>query len=244
MIDRPPVLVPVRVIRIDGAELGPGSAAVEDDALTLAAGGDDAPLRRLRLATIDRLHRTDALLELTLADGSIVALVCEQGDELADAVRRRTQTLPELTRTLRALGSHRAGAQARASYAAEQRRFFSPLLDARRQASASDPDAAVAAFDGKALRTSYRNILRQFAADRYAAPGASRRALEAELEDAAEPLFQALARLIQLTADDLRPAEDLRSWRAWTAHLRDTFEAADRVWRALGPALDAPVWPE
>ena len=147
-----------------------------------------------------------------------------------------------MTRTLRAFGSSRARRVApggRTTDATEQRRFFAPFLDARRAAAAVSGEAAIATFNGRALADALTETLKQFAADRQPEPGPARRALEAELVDASEPLFDALARAARSRRTPRWPTtDDLRLWRAWSTQLRTTFETADRVWMSLDEALD------
>jgi hypothetical protein len=245
MIDRPHESLPVSAIRLERDEFGAATAAVDDDVLMLVEdGAADARSLRIRLASIDVIRVSGDALELTFGDGARMAIVSPQRDVLAAQLLGRMRALPELTRTLRAFGSRRRGSDARPTYAAEQRRFFAPLLEARRRALGADAEDVIAAFDAATLAKAFSRILEQFAAERYAAAGPARRALSAELEDAAEPLFAALESLSGIAAAASRSVDDLRAWRAWTAELRAAYEAADRVWVALGPALDAPVWPE
>jgi hypothetical protein len=79
------------------------------------------------------------------------------------------------------------------------------------------------------------------AADRYAEAGPARRALQAELEDVAEPMFDALRALARAGEDATTNPESVRAWRLWSEQLRATFETADRVWLALDASLDSPL---
>jgi hypothetical protein len=242
MIDRPRNALPVSAIRLDRAEIGASTAAVDDDALTLIEErAGDARSLRFHLTSIDTIRSAGDALELTLADGVRVVIVSPLRDELAARLLGRTRALPELTRTLRALGSRRGGSDSRSTYAAEQRRFFSPLLEAQRRALDAGAEDMLEAFDAAHLGKAFTRTLEQFAADRHAVAGPARRALEAELDEAAEPLFRALRTLAAAAAAASKASHDLRAWRAWMTELRATYEAADRVWVALGPALDAVV---
>ena len=61
---------------------------------------------------------------------------------------------------------------------------------------------------------------------------ATQRAIEASLEEDAEPLFQALTRLA-LAADALRGGDldtRLADWRTWVSAIRLVFAAADESW--------------
>jgi hypothetical protein len=233
--------ITVTALRVGRTEVGAASATLDDDALTLVVRveQEERPLR-LRLASIDSVHRSGEELELVLRDGTRVSLIAS-GD-FREALIDRCRTLPELTRTLRAFGSSRARRVAsggRDTDASEQQRFFAPLLEARRAASAAAPSAALAAFDGTALLRSIEDTLTRFAADRVAEAGPARRALEAELVDASEPLFDAMRALAVSASSATESVDDLRLWREWSLQLRRTFETADRVWVAVDEVLDA-----
>jgi hypothetical protein len=227
-------------LRVGRSDLGEAVLTIDDDALVFALRGerDEQPLR-IAHQTIDALRYTMSAIALTLRDGTTVSV--DNQPHLADEIISRCQSVPELTRTLRSFGSRRGGRRvgdadiARGS--AEQRRFFAPLLDARRNAMHSHGAGAIAAFDANALSASLDATLRGFAADRHSQPGPARRALEAELADLSEPLGLALVELGRVSAQATAAPNDLRLWRAWSAQLRATFEAADRVWIAVDSAL-------
>jgi hypothetical protein len=157
----------------------------------------------------------------------------------------RCRSLPELTRALRAFGSRRGHRSTRAVAAADQQRFFAPLLEARRRAGAAGPPIEVIrAFAAAQLESELIAALDAFAAERYAEPGPSRRALHAELTDIAEPLVMAIQALGQAASEASESVENLQLWRAWARQLSATFETADRVWLLLDIALDgAPFTP-
>ncbi|HEX4683927.1 MAG TPA: hypothetical protein VH277_14505 [Gemmatimonadaceae bacterium] len=229
-------------LRIGRTNLGEAVLTIDDDALVFAVSGDhdELPLR-VAHQSIDALRNTMSAIALTLRDGTMISI--DNQPHLADEIIGRCQSVPELTRTLRSFGSRRGGRRvgdadiARGS--AEQRRFFAPLLEARRNAMHSHGAAAIAAFDARALSASLEATLRGFSADRHAQPGPARRALEAELADLSEPLELALGELRRVSAEATAAANDLRLWRVWSAQLRATFEAADRVWMAVDSALGA-----
>lgn len=138
--------------------------------------------------------------------------------------------LPELTRSLRGLGSRRAGP------GAEHDRFFEPLLDARRIAErAADRESVVAAFSGAALRARLSRRMSDFAAERYPGDPPERRALEAELLECAEPFFGSLDGLAPLERAVCMGADSEKAdaWQAWTVALRRAFERADECWLTL-----------
>lgn len=145
--------------------------------------------------------------------------------------------LPELTRTLRALGSPRR------SGGAAQQQFFSPLLEARRRAASTrDVDAVVRAFDGaalaRALERQLEAIARGWPDDRTAA----RRALRAEIQERTREYRAALALLDERSAELLAASntdqERLAAWRAWTTQLAAAFQAADRAWMSISAVAD------
>lgn len=148
----------------------------------------------------------------------------------------RGRSLPELTRAARGLGARGGGPG--------QEAFFQPLLDARRQAAGGWSDA-LAAFDAVQLREAVGRILSRLAAEREPERASARRALEACLHDAAEPLFLALQPLASAAAD-ARTADSavaLRAWRRWVAAVRAVFERADAAWPELRALLAAPPRP-
>lgn len=232
---------PLSGLRVGRTDVGAASAQLDDDVLTITVRieSEERSLR-IRLSTIDSARRSGDELELVLRDGTRVALVTAPA--FRDAILDRCRSLPELTRTLRAFGSSRARSSmpgGRSTDASEQQRFFAPLLEARRSASALDVAQSMRAFDVGALTLAMEQTLRQFAADRHDQPGPARRALEAELEEIAEPLFDMLAALDASATSALAEVDDLRLWRDWSTRLRMTFESADRVWIALDAALDS-----
>jgi hypothetical protein len=151
--------------------------------------------------------------------------------------------LPELTRSLRSLGSRRrASGQAEAA-SEDQERYFAPLLDARRRAAeARGPALVAAAFDARRILARVDATLRAFATERFGARPAARRAFEAELFELAEPFREALqllgerARELEPDAAGLPPAAQ---WSAWVAQLQVTFRVADDGWPPVQSALDA-----
>jgi hypothetical protein len=233
--------LPISALRVGRTDVGAATAMLDDDALTLVVRveTEERPLR-LRLAAIDSLQATGDELALVLRDGTRVSLVATAA--LRDAVLDRCRSLPELTRTLRAFGSSRARRSVpggRDTDASEQHRFFAPLLEARRSAGSADAIASMDAFEASTLSKALQETLLRFAADRHVEPGPARRALEAELIDATEPLFEALKSLAHAASAAAAATEDLRLWRAWSAQLKSTFEIADRVWMAIDDVLDA-----
>lgn len=243
MIDRSREIVELLAVQMAGADLGRGTAMVDSDALTVVrTDAEDRPVR-VPLATIDAVAVHADELALALHDGSTIRLGMASASRFADHLIAHCCTLPELTRTLRAFGSRRGQRSSRLAAAAEQQRFFAPLVDARRQAvRAGSPFDAIELFDARAIGAAIDTTLNHFAAERYGENGPARRALEAELTELAEPLHAALAGLGEAADDTRRAGDDLRVWRAWCASLKATFEAADRVWLALDAALESPMY--
>lgn len=143
--------------------------------------------------------------------------------------------LPELTRTLRALGSTRRGG-------ASQELFFNPLLDVlKRAASARTPDAKVRAFDATDLRRALDRSIERIVNDWPDERPSVRRALRAELNHRVAPYTAALLRLSEraAAASDASEGTRLETWRAWTTQLAVVFDMADRAWLALRTVVDS-----
>ena len=155
-------------------------------------------------------------------------------DRMWVAIAARACAVPEMTRGLRAMGG-RHGAEGEL-----QMRFFAPLLQARRRLESSEPiDWRVSGVDARALAERMRAFLTGVAAERYPERPAHRRALEAELLDAADPVFDRLAQL-EAAAAQLHQAPDASrfvAWREWALTLRRLFVEADRSWVAIRLAL-------
>jgi len=100
-------------------------------------------------------------------------------------------------------------------------------------------DWQVAGFDAKILAERLRGALASMAHERHAERPSYRRALEAEMAEAAEPVFRQLsavdeaAKVLQASAD----AQRFVHWRAWSAGVRALFLEADRSCEAVVGAL-------
>ena len=230
--------------RVGRTELGPGIATIDDEAFSVASEStSDAATLRIRLATIDTISLDGDELTISARDGTQITVLSAHASRLCDDLLARCRALPELTRALRAFGSRRGRRGVRESTAIDQQRFFAPFLEARRKAGgAGQPAAVIAAFDAAALIAELEATLTEFAMERHGDYAPARRALHAELMDLSEPLRLALETLRIAATDAMSSAEDLRGWRVWALQLRDTFEAADRVWLTLDVALDATPW--
>ena len=155
-------------------------------------------------------------------------------DRACLTITQRACALPEVARGLRALGSARGGG------AEWQGRFFGPLLQARRRLEEGEPvDWQVAGFDAKILAERLRGVLASMAHERHAERPPYRRSLEAELAEAAEPVFRQLsavdeaAKVLHSSAD----AQRFVYWRAWSREVRALFVEADRSCEAVVGAL-------
>ena len=205
-----------------------GGAILELTGSEVALASAEGDARRpLPLGALDGVRFRDGELTLFLDDGTIG--MAGEG-RLAAAARdivARACAPGELTLALRSLGSHRRGADDL------QRRYFEPLLSARRKLDrAAEPNAQVAALDARTLAAAYHELAHRIA-DRSAGKAPSdKRALEAQIDEALAPLIRALDGL-EAAASALRtsPAESaIGRWREWSALAGATFAAADRCW--------------
>ena len=142
-------------------------------------------------------------------------------------------TLPEFTRSLRALAVPSAPGS-------DHDRVFKPLIQARTAAhKVHAVEAQVAAFDAARLEREWREAITAFASDRHARSAPDRRALEAELDTLAAPLWSALQTLQQSAADTrtVTAADRKTSWDRWVLAVQQVFNTADDWWRAVLPVL-------
>ncbi|MBL0169279.1 MAG: hypothetical protein IPP90_00945 [Gemmatimonadaceae bacterium] len=213
---------------VQGREIdAPATLELEDHALVI--GWTRAAPWRLALEGIDGLSQTASQLTLYLASGDVLDLT---GDEslraLGGQLMDRACAMPELTRGLRALGSLRG------TPGAAHDAWFAPLLSARRAIEGiSDPLRQVTLMDASRLTESMSRVLAELAAVRAPTDIPQQRAIEAVLEEYAEPLFLALARM-GLAADALSgsaPDTRLSDWRRWVDSVREVFASADESWK-------------
>lgn len=206
---------------------------VEADELVVRveANGEELPVPLPALdgaewrAGVLALHMAGAALRLTGAPGL---------DQAWHTITQRACALPEMARGLRALGLERG------AHGGAQARFFAPLLQARRRLEGDEPlDWKVAGFDVAVLAERLRGVLAAMAQERHADRPPYRRAFEAGLLDAAEPMFHALAALGEAAREVHQggDAERFVAWRRWAAQLRVVFVQADRAWHALAAEL-------
>lgn len=206
---------------VEAAELVVRPDALDEELAT--------PLDRLsgaawRAGTLT-LHGDDETLQLSGA---------EQLDRAWVAITRRACVLPEVTRGLRALGVRGLGTDS-----ALHARYFAPLLQARRRLERDEPlDERVAAFDAAALATRLRSELASLAAERHPTRAPWRRATEAELIDAADPVLRRLDVMaaLSLAVREAPEHERFVAWRRWGRELRALFVDADRCWSAVREA--------
>jgi hypothetical protein len=141
--------------------------------------------------------------------------------------------LPEFTRSLRALAVPSAPGS-------DHDVVFGPLLEARRTAHrATSVEQQLAAFDAGKLERAWRGAIATLAERRHGKSLPDRRALGAELEILATPLWAELAAL-KAAAEATRlarPHEKRAAWEGWVAQLRVVFTAADAWWERALPAL-------
>jgi len=144
--------------------------------------------------------------------------------------------LPEFMRGLRALGSTRGGDDA------VQSRFLTPLLYARRRLEDErDLENRLDSFNARQLAERISQAVGALAAESFPKSAPDRRALEAELLDALEPLFARLHDLHGVAERFLASAPEVRfdAWRSWVDDVAAVFAEADRSWRAAVQLLPA-----
>jgi hypothetical protein len=223
-----------------GRKLGPATALVDEDVLRIllldAAGADKA--MQIRYDTIDGVGMNDGSIVITCRDGRGLVATTDDAAGFRQGVLAACRALPEVTRALRALGSRRGSGGGRRNPGDREGRFFAPFISARRASmDARDARAVISAFDPKELLRSLTATLTVFARESAAGHPARQRALEAELADGVEQLESSLARLQELASDAAQDVDDLGRWRAWASGVQRVFEAADRAWVAIEPAL-------
>jgi len=206
-----------------------GDVVLTLDADSVSIASPDGSRRiPLPLGTLAGTRFQSGELTLVFADGTIV--LAGEG-RLAAAGRdivARACAPGELTLALRSLGSHRRGGGDEL-----QRRWFEPLLSARRKLDrAGDPDAQLAALDARALLGAYRELAHRIAENSAGQAASDRRALEAQIDEALAPLVAALDAL-DVAARSLRDAGSesmIARWRDWSAQARAVYTAGDRCW--------------
>ncbi len=206
---------------------------LEDDALVIR--WTHAAPWRLALGGLDGVSQRASQTTLYLSSGDVLELNGDDGLRiLGSQLLDRACAMPEVTRGLRALGSLR-GTPGSAHDA-----WFAPLLSARRAVDGvSDPLRQLALMDATQLAEAMVKVIAALAAVRAPTDVPHQRAIEAVLEEHAEPLFAAIARMA-LAADVLHgSALDTRlsDWRHWVRSVREVFAAADESWESAALEL-------
>lgn len=218
---------------------GAGARPAPDEGSTSAARRRPAPLH-WPVTLLDGVRHRGDELTLFLRDGDVIELTGPARlATVARSIEDDARTPGEMTRGLRSLGARRRGTSA----GGEQSRFFAPLLKARRAVEKSRTSGAgdpLAAFDGEVLRTALASAIAELARERYPASPPDRRALEAELEECAEPLLDGMTALVDAANAVRRAPDDSRlvHWRTWSREVRGLFERADRCWCLMAPVLE------
>lgn len=239
MADAAPLAVTATGL-LRGHELsGSATIALRENVLELVTRAARYPVA---VASLDGARVLESgAIELALDGGDVVTLFAgingaAQLRAIAEELLRRACAIPEFTRALRGLGSHRAGP------GAEHDRFFRPLLEARRGAArAQRADGARLAFDAASIKAAFTRRLREMAHERHPHDPPERRALEAEATDAAAPLYAAIATLeqAQKAMDAASDLDRFARWRTWTLALQRVFDRADEAWLEIRPIFAA-----
>lgn len=228
---------PIFQARIDaflrGVEFGgEGTVELVGEALGVTVGKRRALVAFGRL---DGLRQAPGVLELFADTGDTIAMYAESGlDMLARTILTSAHALPELTRSLRGLGSHRARPDE------DHDRFFAPFISARGRAErTSDSAVRLDAFDAARLRDAVERQVLEFARTRYPDQPPDRRATEAILGECTDEVVRRLERL-EAAAAAVRsspPEVQLARWRAWRDAVYAVIDSADRCWFAMHPVL-------
>lgn len=211
---------------------GAGTIELVGEALGLTVGRRRA---LVAFARLDGIREAPGVLELFADTGDVMTLRAETGlPLLAQQIRASSHSLPEVTRSLRGLGSHRARPDD------DHDRFFAPFIAARARAErTADFKVRLEAFHPARLREEIERQIAEFARFRYPSQPPDRRATEAVLGECTEELIRRLDRL-GAAAAAVRESSDevqLARWRAWRDAVRDVIAAADSCWFAMRPVL-------
>jgi hypothetical protein len=226
---------------LGGRKLGPATALVDEDVLRvlLLDAGSGAKAMQIRYETVVGVGLADGSVVVTCRDGRALVAATSEAAAFRQSVLASCRALPEVTRALRALGSRRGAGGTRRNPGDREARFFAPFISARRASmDAREAKAVISAFDPRELTRSLTATITIFAREIAAGHPARERALEAELSDGVEALEASLAALRVLAAEAARDVDDLARWRAWASGVQRVFEAADRAWVAIEPAME------
>ncbi len=211
----------------DAALTGRGVLRLGDQTIEVSTEG--GATARAEYPALSGAAWRNGVLTVHALEGTVELEGMQALDRAWVAIVTRACPLPEFTRGLRVLGSRRGGDRD------AQWRFFAPLLQARRRLEQeTDFDRRLDAFDAAALAGRLSQVITALAAERCPDRAPDRRALEAQLTDAAAPVFTRL-RALEATTARARAAPDDRgfvAWRAWVTHVMAVFVAADRSWSA------------
>ena len=203
-------------------------AAISLDGRAIVLAWEGATAWSLDVEALDGVMPHADQLTLYLTSGDVLELTDNDAlRQFGQHVIDRACAFPELTRGLRALGSHRG------SPGPAHDQWFAPLLGALRSVSGiSDPTRQVALIDAAQITENMQRTLVELAREQSPNNPPMERALEAALLEESDATFVALTRLA-LAADVLRVSTlDTRlvDWRRWVAALREAFAAADQCW--------------
>jgi hypothetical protein len=143
-------------------------------------------------------------------------------------------SLPELARSLRALGAARDPATEAAHDA-----IFAPLIAARVRAARAEGRDVVHSFHGATLLESIERGVNAAAAVGTQSSAVAR-ARSAAARDAIEPLRSALGALDERAAAAAATGAHSPEWGSWIAALRRAFAAADEACGHLARVLAEP----
>jgi hypothetical protein len=232
---------PVSLVARGRSKLGAGTALVDEDVLRLLLLDSPSGEKVLQISyeSIAGVGLTAGAVMISMRDGVALTLASPQAPELRTRLLSACRALPEVTRALRALGSRRTLRGTRRNPTDKERRFFAPLIAARRASmEAREATAVVKSFDAERLIRDITAVVLDFAAEGGGSQPARRRALEAELTDASEQLTATLQELAAASMRPLNDVDDLATWRAWAAAVQRAFEAADRSWAEIEPIVN------
>jgi hypothetical protein len=225
---------------LGGKRLGPGTALVDEDVLRvlLTDAPDGEKALQIRYETILGVGLSDGSVVVSCRDGRGFVVNTTDAAAFRQGILAACRALPEVTRTLRALGSRRGAKGVRRNSTDKEGRFFFPSSAARRASmEARDAGNVIRAFDAERLAGLVAGAIDQFSRELGAGHPARQRAIEAELSDAVEVLARTLDELTRLARSAAADVDDLGRWRAWAAGVQQVFEAADKAWLEIEPIV-------
>lgn len=231
---------PMTMVTLGGKRRGPGTALVDEDVLRmlLTESSDGEMALPIRYDTIVGVGMSDGSVVISCRDGRSLVVTLPEAASFRQAVLAACRALPEVTRALRALGSRRGVAGTRRNPTDREGRYFAPFIRARRASmDARDAASVIRAFEPRELARAVAHTILMFASDLAAGHPARKRAMEAELDDAVQPLSDALDRLRDLATLASSDVDDLGRWRGWAMGVQQVFDAADKSWVAIEPIV-------